>query len=62
MTQSDLINVSQRIHVMTISVNTVIHIGMDMTRSDLINVSQRVQVMAISVNTVINTGFRYDPE
>ena len=62
MTRSDLINVSQRVHVMTVSVNTVINIGMDMTRSDLINVSQRVQAMAIAVNIVINIGFRYVPE
>ena len=46
MTWSDLINVSQRVHVMTISVNTVISIGMNMTRSDLINVSQCVRAMA----------------
>ena len=43
MTRSDLSDVGQRVHVMAISVNTVINIGtnigMDMTRSDLINVS-----------------------
>ena len=50
MTRSDLINVSQRVHVMAIAVNTVISIGIDMTWSALINVSQRVQAMVIIIS------------